>query len=98
MPDLKPFLTRLTDGLVTTCRVRLSYLDPPEFRRNLNAALEALRSTTWVLQKACNGDSKLEAWYRDQQEWMRKDEIMRWLVSTRNRVVKQGDLDSHSTA
>src|SRR6478609_5941356 len=96
--DLAKFQTRLTDGLVYTLRTRIFYFNPPEFRRNLNAAMEALRSSTWVLQKACEQLPSFQGWYDTQQAAMRHDPKLRWLVDSRNRVIKEGDLEGHSTA
>jgi hypothetical protein len=96
--DLPKFQARLTDGLIYTLRARQSYFDPPEFRRSLNAAIEALRSSTWVLQKICNDLPGFEDWYQKMQDSMREDGKLRWLVDSRNRIIKQGDLEGHSTA
>lgn len=96
--DSANFQSRLSDGIVSTLRARQSYFEPSEFRRNLNAAIEALRSSTWVLQKACKTKEGFDSWYEERQSEMREDPLMRWLVDSRNRVVKQGDLEGHSLA
>jgi hypothetical protein len=75
-----------------------NYDDPPAFRANLNACLQALRNVTWVLQKEHDLVPDFESWYPDWQQKMKDDPIMRWLVKSRNRVVKSSDLDLLSTA
>lgn len=96
--DIASFQSRLSDGIVSTLRVRQSYFEPSEFRRNLNAAIEALRSSTWVLQEACRALEGFDPWYEERQSELRGDLLMRWLVDARNRVVKEGDLGGHSHA
>jgi hypothetical protein len=75
-----------------------NYDDPPAFRANLNACLQALRNVSWVLQKEHDLVPGFESWYPTWQETMKNDSTMRWLVKSRNRVVKSADLDLLSTA
>lgn len=74
------------------------YERPPLFRANLNAAIQALRNVTWGLQAAKAEVTGFAAWYGTQQEQLRADPLMRWLVDSRNLVVKQGDLETASRA
>jgi hypothetical protein len=37
-----------------------------------------------------------DSWYKPWQERMRQNELLRWLVEARNRIVKQGDLELNS--
>ena len=66
-------------------------------RINVNACIQALRSTTFILQshKKALPDLRFGT-----QEYggtkMRGDPALRWLVDARNRIVKQGDLDLRS--
>ena len=73
-----------------------NYFDPRLFRINLNACIQALRSVTFVLQAQKNKVRDFELWYAPWQEHLRSDGLLKWLVSARNRVVKQGDLELHS--
>ncbi|WP_152546776.1 hypothetical protein [Amycolatopsis orientalis] len=75
-----------------------NYDDPPAFRANLNACLQALRNVTWVLQKEKRLVPEFDSWYPPQQDTMRGDPLLKWLVNSRNRVVKSGDLELLSTA
>jgi len=73
-----------------------NYFDPELFVVNLNACIPALRSVTFVLQKQKANIPDFDAWYGLWQERMRKDSVLRWLVEARNRIEKEGDLDTKS--
>lgn len=75
-----------------------NYDDPPSFQANLNACLQALRNVTFALQKEKRLIPDFDVWYPPQQDAMRANPLMRWLVNSRNRVVKSGDLELLSTA
>jgi hypothetical protein len=79
-------------------RAAASYEDPDEFRTNLNALIQALRNVTFVLQGEKQAIHNFETWYENWRDIMRQDEVMKWLVAARNRVVKKGDLETYSTA
>ncbi|WP_139318871.1 MULTISPECIES: hypothetical protein [unclassified Pseudonocardia] len=51
-----------------------------------------------MLQKEKRLISGFDEWYPAWQELMRADPLMKWLVNSRNRIVKIGDLEVHSTA
>lgn len=57
-----------------------------------------MRSATFVLQKDLGHQPGFAEWYSRQQEEMRRDPVLRWLVEARNQIEKQGDLDLRSTA
>jgi hypothetical protein len=65
---------------------------------NLNALLQALRNVTFVLQKEKRAIPEFDAWYEPWRETLAKDGVLRWLVEARNHVVKEGDLETFSTA
>lgn len=75
-----------------------AYSDPDLFTGNLNAVIQGLRNVTWVLQKELKHEEGFEEWYSEQQAEMGSDPRMKWLISARNRIEKQGDLDTKSTA
>ncbi len=75
-----------------------AYADPDLFTGRLNAVVQGLRNVTWVLQKELKHAEGFEDWYRVQQDAMKADPRMRWLVSARNRIEKQGDLETKSIA
>lgn len=80
------------------------YFEPDAFATYLNSCIQALRSSTWVLQKYKDLFPDFDSWYGtpkvdgDWQARMRKDSIMAWLVQARNRIEKQGDLEGKSLA
>lgn len=87
---------RLTDAASYWSRAHNSYFDPDEFRRNVQSSIQAFRSVTWLLQKSGGAIPNFESWYANKQAAMRKDRRLRWLVSARNQIEKQGDLDTKS--
>jgi hypothetical protein len=95
IPDVH---ARLNEAHIHWHRALDSYHSPHEFRASLNACIQALRSVTFVLQKNKRAIPEFDAWYAKEQERMRADPVMRWLVEARNRVVKQGDLEARSYA
>jgi hypothetical protein len=79
-------------------RVAADYGDPDDFVTSLNAALVALRSVSFILNKEKSAIPDFEAWYVPHMERYQEDEVMRWLRDARNFVEKQGDLELHSRA
>ena len=75
-----------------------AYQDPSGFRTYLNACIQALRNVTWVLQKEKRLIDGFGEWYPAWQTRMKHDEVMRWVVRSRNRLVKEGDLETESRA
>ncbi|MCD2188256.1 hypothetical protein [Actinomycetospora soli] len=51
-----------------------------------------------MIQKEKSLVRDFDAWYAAWQDSMKADPIMRWLVKSRNRIVKEGDLEINSTA
>lgn len=75
-----------------------AYSDPDAFVGHLNALIQGLRNVTWVLQKELRHHEGFNEWYADQQKAMKSDLRMKWLVSARNEIEKEGDLDACSVA
>lgn len=75
-----------------------AYADPDGFRTYLNACVQALRNVTFVLQKQKSNLPAFEDWYRQWQEHLKTDPILCWVVTARNQIVKQGDLETKSVA
>jgi hypothetical protein len=75
-----------------------AYPSPDEFVAHVNALISALRTVTWVLQKALTHQAGFREWYAGQQTAMRSDDVMQWLVQARNQIEKEGDLEMRSTA
>ncbi|MFC5940249.1 hypothetical protein ABUL04_04695 [Micromonospora harpali] len=74
------------------------YHHPGHFRRELNTIIQSLRNVTFILQSEKSNIEGFDSWYEPWREKMRASRVMRWVVESRNRVVKQGDLDAKSEA
>lgn len=74
------------------------YQNPENFRIDLNAAIQALRNVTFVLQNHKSRIPEFDKWYESYRDQMKKDEILNWLHQARNIIVKQKDLELHSIA
>ena len=74
------------------------YHVPLEFQFNLNAFIQALRNTTFMLQSEPNKPEGFESWYETKQAEMRQSDLLRRFVQARNIVVKQSSLKARSTA
>ena len=75
-----------------------NYMEPEAFRLNLNSLIQGLRSVTWLLQKQKAALPDFSQWYAKWQELARQDSIMTWIVRSRNRIVKEADLELLSRA
>ncbi|MFC9840904.1 hypothetical protein ACFVKB_45190 [Rhodococcus sp. NPDC127530] len=62
----------------------------------LNACIQALRNVTFALQKQKSNVPGFDEWYQPWQDRMKADQVARWLVRSRNRVVKEEDLETES--
>ena len=74
------------------------YQNPENFRIGLNAAIQALRNVTFLLQSNKSVIADFDKWYEKYRDIMKSDEILRWLHQARNIIVKQEDLKLHSIA
>lgn len=95
---LKDVERRLQDVLALWQETEKQYFTPDAFRRNLNNTIQTLRSVTFVLQKQKDRFPAFEEWYSDWQYKMRQDAILRWIITARNFIEKEGDLETHSKA
>lgn len=74
------------------------YHVPLEFQFNLNAFIQALRNTTFMLQSESAKPESFDPWYASKQAEMRQNDLLRRFVQARNIVVKQSSLKARSTA
>lgn len=88
---------RLVDASEFWKRAHNSYFEPDEFRLNVQSSIQAFRTVTFLLQKMKGSISGFDPWYSKAQELMRDDKKLRWLVEARNKIEKQGDLETHSS-
>ncbi len=75
-----------------------NYMSPDGFRMNLNALIQGLRNVTFLLQKQRQSLPDFEDWYKAWTQSASEDPVMRWSVNSRNRIVKESDLELLSTA
>lgn len=87
---------RLNQTFVLFQNIKNNYHEELEFTSHLNNIIQALRNITFVMQKELAHSNGFEEWYEKQQNKMREDEILKWLVNARNHVVKEGDLKKFS--
>lgn len=95
--SLKPAFKRLFDAQHYWHNANKKYFDPDEFRMAINSCIQELRNVTFVLQSNKRGIEGFDEWYKPWQERMRANKSLKWLVSARNYIVKQGDLELKST-
>lgn len=74
------------------------YHEPEDFQFNLNAFIQALRNTTFMLQSEQSKPEGFRAWYASKQAEMRESDLLRRFIQARNVVVKQSSLKARSTA
>jgi hypothetical protein len=65
---------------------------------HFDAAVSALRSATFVLQKEGSGKPGFDEWYQAQQDKMKADRILRLVVDLRNEAEKEGTRLQHYQA
>ncbi len=89
---------RLVEAHLLWHQTLAQYQQPDLFQANLNATIQALRNITFVLQSEKHSFNQFEEWYGCWQERMKTNPVLRWLKDARNTVVKQGELETASTA
>lgn len=89
---------RLTEAHLLWHQTQQHYQEPEGFRANLNALIQALRNVTFILQSEKHSFEDFDGWYKRWQERLKSDPISRWVVDARNTIVKEGELETHSTA
>lgn len=73
-----------------------SYHKPDEFRFNLDAFLQSLRSVTWMLQKDKTKIPNFHEWYADKQNEMIKNPCLKKVSDTRTTIVHKHSLRARS--
>ena len=95
---------RLADAHQLWHQAEAAYFDPGGFRLAAQNTIQTLRTVTFILQRHKAIIPDFADWYGDAEkktpgEWQRRlmsDPLMRWMVDARNRIEKQGDLESKS--
>ncbi|WP_434769395.1 hypothetical protein [Curtobacterium flaccumfaciens] len=75
-----------------------TYMDPNDFRRSLNSAIQNSRGVSFLVQKRKSKWSDFPTWYGEWQARAKANPIMKWGVSARDKVVHEEDLNTLSTA
>lgn len=78
-------------------RMLEEFHEPAPFRWNLNAHLQALRSTTLLLQSELSDRDGFEGWYRPIKERLEVDPLLKRFVKGRNITVHKGQLTHRSS-
>jgi hypothetical protein len=79
------------------CHEALSvYFEPDRFRIAVQNCITTARSVTFILQNHKSAVPGFEGWYASWQSRFSGDPIMRWAVNARNKIEKQGDLETLS--
>jgi hypothetical protein len=87
---------RLRDAFHHWRKLERSYFQPDEFRINLNSFFQEARNVTFILQKNKKKVPDFDTWYVGWQTRLRDDGLMRWAIDSRNKITKQGDLETES--
>lgn len=94
--SIKPAFKRLFDAQAHWHNANKEYFTPNLFRMAINSCIQELRNVTFVLQSNKRSIDGFDAWYKPWQERMRANKSLKWLISARNHIVKQGDLELNS--
>ncbi|MDB4491475.1 hypothetical protein N9260_00460 [bacterium] len=87
---------RLDDAVIFWKRAHDFYFDPDEFRRNVQTSIQTFRTVTFLPQKAKASIPGFESWYDPKMKTMGDDARLRWAIKARNKIEKQGDLETQS--
>jgi hypothetical protein len=93
---IAPADRRLRDAFHHWRKMERGYFEPDEFRVNLNSFIQEARNVTFILQKNKTRVPDFESFYAPWQARLRDDPIMKWVVASRNRITKEGDLETKS--
>jgi hypothetical protein len=93
---MTPWRRRLNDLRQLIIQADQHYFDPDLFRLNINSAIQTARTVTFIVQKQKPSISDFDQWYEPHQNALKADAVMLWLVDARNRIEKQGDLETYS--
>ncbi len=73
-----------------------AYFDPDAFRVAIQTAIQTSRTVTFILQSNKGTIPKFDEWYTGWREKLASVPLMRWMVDARNKIEKQGDLETYS--
>ncbi|WP_196805446.1 hypothetical protein [Methylobacterium sp. 77] len=73
-----------------------AYFDPEAFRVAIQTAIQTARTVSFILQSNKALIPDFDAWYLGWRDRLKAIPLMRWMVDARNRIEKQGDLETYS--
>ena len=77
-------------------QAEVAYFDPPAFRVALQNCITTARTVTFILQSHKSAIPGFDEWYKTYTDRFALDPVMRWAVNARNKIEKQGDLETRS--
>lgn len=89
-------LGRLSQFKTLWHQAEAAYFDPAAFRLALQNAITTARTVTFILQKHKDAIPAFEPWYKTFTDRFGADPVMRWALEARNKIEKQGDLETLS--
>ncbi|NEB81194.1 hypothetical protein G3I40_39205 [Streptomyces sp. SID14478] len=89
---------RLMDCHAMWHAMSATYMEPDDFRMHLNSLVQGLRNVTFMIQKQKAELPDYEEWYTNFVRDVTPKPLMRWAVKSRNRIVKESDLELLSEA
>lgn len=90
--------SRLNQAFSLFDDVLRNYQNELKFTSTLNNLIQNLRNITFILQKELAHEDGFKEWYANEQDIMKENKELRWLINTRNHIVKIGDLQKRSYA
>ncbi len=73
-----------------------AYFDPTRFLIAVQNCITTCRTVTFILQSHKAAIADFDSWYSTYQQRCRADPIMEWAKNARNKIEKQGDLETLS--
>jgi hypothetical protein len=93
---LSAILGRLRHLKANWDQAHASYFDPAAFLVALQNCIATSRTVTFILQSHKASIPDFESWYAPFQAKFAQDSLMRWAKLARNKIEKQGDLETLS--
>lgn len=89
-------LRRLKQVSTLWHQAEVTYFDPTKFRVALQNCITTARTVTFIVQNHKSAIPGFDEWYKTYTDRFASDAVMRWAVNARNKIEKQGDLETLS--
>jgi hypothetical protein len=93
---LTAVLSRLSQFHSLWYRALENYFEPKRFLIELQSCITISRTVTFILQSHKSEIPHFDAWYQPYQDRFAANPLMRWAKDARNKIEKQGDLETLS--